>query len=229
MNRVKGSGDTTTQVDRATQRGLTDARTARVTPYVFLGVATALLVVPTVWDLSQGEIDGVEAAKRLIPGGSAVFSGIVADRALNKWKGGLLRGTLRGNVMMACVVLMVDTSWRVYEHGGISTALQSPEFVINLGGGISATGLALAGGYAGAKVGGAIGAFFGPEGVPIGVIIGSVVVGSAAGVAGYAGGSQGTRWALETFRPELLYKQEDAYSQNLRKDIEDSITRLQTI
>lgn len=35
-------------------------------------------------------------------------------------------------MIVACAVLIVDTSWQVYEYGGFAYALKSPEFIINL-------------------------------------------------------------------------------------------------
>lgn len=237
MNRVKEIGASATQIDKATRQAIAEARVIRVAPYVFVGVATTLLVAPTALDWYQGEISGQEAAYRLTKGGSMGVSAIAADQALKKWKGGLLRGTVRGNVIVACVVLIADTSWHIYEYGGVSNALQNPEFVIHLGGSVSATTCGFAGGYVGmiggAKVGGAIGAFFGGAGAPVGAAIGGgvggLVVGSASGIAGYFGGSQGTRWVMETFCPEKLYEQERAYVQHVRDGIDSLIVSLQTM
>lgn len=236
MNRVKGLGATSTKVDNDFRQAITESRVVRVAPYVFVGVAATLLAAPTAWDWYKGEIDGSEAAYQLGKGGSTVLSAITADQALKKWNGGLLRGTLRGNLITACVLLIVDTSWQAHEYGGVGTASQNPEFIINLGGNMSAAALGFAGGYVGmvcgAKAGGAIGTFFGPQGVPIGGSIGGVggglVVGSAAGFAGYVGGEKGTRAAMETYFPEKIFVQERAYVDDVRRGIEDSIAKLQT-
>lgn len=227
--RVKGIGATSTQIDRATRQAITEARVVRVAPYVFVGVATTLMTAPTVMDWYKGDIDGQEALYRLAKSGSTIGSTVVADQALKNWRGGLLRGTLRGNVLTACVVLMVDTSWRIYECGGVGNALQDPEFIISMGGNVSATGLAIAGGYVGMKTGAAIGGLVGPKGATIGGATGGLAVGTAAGVAGYFGGAKGTRWALEKFSPEKLYAQERAYVGEVRKGIEDSIAELQSM
>ncbi len=237
MNRVKGIGATSTQIDHATRQAIAEARLVRVAPYVFVGVAATLLIAPTMWDYYQGDIDSNEAVYRLITGGSGVASGIVADQALKKWKGGLLRGTIRGNVITTFIVLVVDTSWQVYEYGGFHTAIQSPDFISNFVGSLSAASCWLAGAgvgaIGGAKAGGAIGAFFGPEGVPIGASIGGsvggLVVGSAAAAAGYFGGSKGARWVMETYCPEKLYDQERGFIKNLRDGIDESIRNMQTI
>lgn len=234
MTRVKELGSTSTQVDKTTRQAISEARVVRVAPYVFVGVATTLLAAPTVWDWYKGEIDGKKATYTLVKGSSTLLSGIITDQALKQWQGGIIRGSLRGNLITACAILMADTSWQMYEYGGIGTAMQNPEFKINLGSNISATSLGIAGAYVGAisgvKAGGAIGAFFGnaPMGAAIGGMGGGLVVGSVAGIAGYVGGSKGTRWALEKYSPEKLYVQERVYVSDIYYEIENSIAKLQT-
>lgn len=229
INRVKGLAATSTQIDKATRQAISEAQVVRVAPYVFLGVASTFLVAPAAWDYYTGAIDENEAVYRLAKGGSSILAGIAVDQSLKQLKGGLLRGSMRGNLVTACAVLLTDTSWQVYETGGVGTALHNPEFIINLGGNVSATALGLAGGYVGAKTGAAIGSCFGPKGALAGGMGGGLVVGSAAGFAGYVGGSKGTKWAMETFTPEKLYIQERAYVNEVSKDIEKSISELQTM
>lgn len=237
MNRVKGIGATSAQVDSATRQAIAEARVVRAAPYVFLGVAATLLAAPTALDWLQGEIDGSEAAYRLTKRGSALLSAVATDQALKHWRGGVLRGTMRGNAIIACVVLIVDTSWQAYEYGGIDLALADPEFVIHLGGSMSATACGLAGGYVGmiggGKAGSAIGVLFGPLGVLVGTLTGSIVggvaVGSAAGMAGYLGGAEATRWVMETLCSERLYEQEQAYIQEVRNAIEERLNTLQAM
>jgi hypothetical protein len=234
MNRVVGIGRTSAQIDAATRQAITEARVVRVAPYVFLGVSTTVLVVPTAWEWYQGRIDGAQAAHGLVQGGTVVLAGVGADQALKYWKGGLLRGTLRGNAITASVVLMADTAWQVYQHGSLADTFQDPVFLVHLGGSISATGLAMAGGYAGAlvgtKVGAVVGGFSGPQGAAIGAaagaFVGGVAGGTAAGAAGYYGGAKGTYWAMETFCPELLYEQEHLYIMNVQEDIRRSLQML---
>ncbi|MDZ4211224.1 MAG: hypothetical protein U1C59_05880, partial [Methylotenera sp.] len=221
-NRVKGLGATYAKIYRDTQQARSESLIVKNTPYVFLGVASTFLVAPAVWDYYTGEIDENEAAYRLAKGGSSLLAGITADQALKQWKGGLLRGSMRGNLVTACAVLLADTSWQVYEAGGVGTALQDPEFIINLGGGVSAATLGLAGVIIGAKVGGAIGSI-------AGAAVGGVGGGLLGGGAGYVVGTQGTRLVMETFTPEKLFVQESAYVDEVYRGIENSITKLQTI
>ena len=240
MNRVKGIGATATQIDKATQKAITEARILRVTPYAFMGVISALIVVPTGVDWYQGNIETPEALARLGRGGSAVLSGAIADQALKRWKGGLLRGTGRGNAIVACVVLIVDTSWQATQRGGIGSAVHSPDFLIDLGGGVTASGCALLGTHWGAKGGAVIALAAGQAGpqagvpeevvtVPIGAAIGGFAGGVFGGCVGYFGGAEGTRWFMVTFCPEKLYEQERLHVENIREDITQRIAVLQRI
>lgn len=237
LNRVKRIGATSVEIDQATRQAIAEARVVRVAPYVFLGAATALIVAPTAWEWYQGQIESSEAAYRFARGGSTILAAATTDIALSQWRDGLLRGTLQGNIIVSCVIIMVDASWQAYEYGGLENAIEDPDFLIHLGGSITAAACGLAGGYAGmvcgAKAGGAIGSFFGPGGVPIGASLGGglggLVFGSAAGMAGYWGGTEGTRWVIENFYPEKLHEEERRLVQNVQKEIQSSIADLQNM
>ena len=228
-NRVKGLGATYAKIYGDTQQARSEALMVKNTPYVFLGVASTFLFAPAAWDYYTGKIDENVAAYRLAKGGSSLLAGIAADQALKQWKGGLLRGSTRGNVITALSVLIVDTSWRVHEYGGLGAAWEDSEFRINLGGNVSAATLGFAGMVCGAKTGAALGAFMGPKAALAGGSVGGLVGGSAAGFAGYVGGSKGTRWAMETFTPEKLFVRERTYVNEVSKGIEKSILELQTM
>ena len=235
LNRVKRIGATSAEIDKATRQAIAEARVVRVAPYVLLGAAAALIVAPTAWDWYRGEIESSEAAYRFTRAGSTFLSAAATDIALKHWRGGLLRGTVRGSIIISCVVIMVDASWQAYEYGGFGNVVENPDFLIHLGGSISAAACGLAGGYVGmiggAKAGGVIGSFFGPGGVPIGASLGGglggLVFGSAAGMAGYWGGAQGTRWVIETFYPEKVHEEERRFVRDVQKEIQSSITALQ--
>ena len=240
MNRVKGVGATSVQIDRATRQAINEARILRVTPYAFMGVMSALIIVPTGVDWHQGNIETPEAFARLGRGASGVLSGVVADQTLRRWKGGLLRGTTRGNAIVACVVLLVDTSWQATQHGGIGNAFRNPDFLIDLGGGIGATGCALLGTDWGVKGGAVIALAAGQAGpqaaapeevvtVPIGAVIGGLVGGVFGGCVGYFGGAEGTRWFMANFCPEKLYEQERVHIENVREGIAQRISALKKI
>jgi hypothetical protein len=226
MNRVRGIGATSKEIDRATRSAIKEARFVRVAPYMLLGVATVLTVGPTAWDWYQGKIPCDKAVHQLTKSGTIILAGVAADQALVRFKDGLYRGSLKGNVIVASVVLLLDTSWCVYEHGGVSTAAQDPEFWVEFWGSLSATALGLAGGTYGAIGGAALFSETGP-GAIVASIVGGVVVGGACAIVGYFGGSEGTRWAISHFCPEVFHKQEAVFAQNVAKDIQDRILTLQ--
>lgn len=225
MNRVKGIGATSAQVDSATRQAITEARFIRVAPYVFLGVAAVMTVGPTAAEWYRGDISVSEAAHRFGKGGSALLTGFAVDKALVLYRGGILRGTLRGNVLTAAAVLFVDTGWQIYERGGIYEAIQDPELLMRFGGDIGATTCALVGGSIGAQGGAAVGSSAGgPLGSMIGGIAGGIIGGAASGLAGYYGGSTATRYFLKKFAPDVLYEEENRYVkmvlENISRDIE---------
>ena len=226
MNRVRGIGATSKEIDRVTRSAIKEARYVRVAPYMLLGVATVLTIGPTAWDWYQGEISGDKAVYQLTKSGTVILAGVAADQALAHFKDGLYRGSLKGNVIVASVVLLVDTSWRVYEHGGVATATQDPQFWIEFSGSLSATALGLAGGTYGAIGGAALFSESGP-GAIVGGIVGGIVVGGVCGTVGYFGGSEGTRWAINHFCPEVFHKQEVAFAQNVAQDLQNRILKAQ--
>ena len=229
LNRVLGIGATSRQIDSATRQAFAESRVIRVAPYIFLGVASTLMVAPTVWDWSQGEIDSEVAATRLTRVGSPILAGVGADLALKQWRGGLLRGTIKGNVIMGCVVMMAETGWQVYEHGGLEPAVHNADFIINFGGNISATAFGLAGGYAAAEVGAAAGSGFGPAGSLVGAGAFGLIGGAGGAAVGFWGGSRTTRLVMEKWFPEMLFQQEREQISYVRQGLADSISRLQNI
>jgi len=227
MNRVKPIGATSAQIDSATRQALREARFIRIAPYVFLGIAAIMTVGPAALEWYRGEISNTEALYKIGKGGSTLVVGVVADRALVIYRGGILRGTLRGNVLTAVAVLLVDTSWQVYEHGGVSNAIHNPDFLIRCGGGVGATTCALIGGTLGAEGGTVVGTSVGgPLGGMIGGIVGGIIVGTGSGMIGYFGGQEGTKWVLRKFAPEKLYEQEnraiEAVLETITQNIEEA-------
>lgn len=234
-NRVKPIGATAGQIDSATRQAIAEAKLIRVTPYVSLGVASVLALAPTAVAWHDGDISSDNALYFAGKSGSLIGAGVLADQSLQLFKGGLLRGTLRGNALVAVVVLAADTSWSIYEYGGINAAVGNPDFVMHFTGGVSATGCGLVGCYAGGVVGGswggAIGAFAGPEGIPVGAFVGAtvggIVVGGGCGLAGYFGGHEATRWVLKEFAPSYLFQQEGVMTQEVITGLDAKIQNLQ--
>jgi hypothetical protein len=235
--RVKGIGATSTEVENSTWQAIAEARVARVAPYVLLGVSAILLMAPAVCQWYRGEITGRQALGRVAKGGSSMLAAGLADQALKHWRKGLLRGTTRGNVIVAGAALLVDTCWQINEHGGVGNAMKSPDFVISFGGRVSATGLALAGGTGGATLGGklgfVVGAMFGPAGAPlggfIGATVGGLIGGTVSGMAGFFLGSKGLRGIMAKYFPEFLFQQERRWIEERKQEIAAGLLRLQTL
>ncbi|MGO9530954.1 MAG: hypothetical protein ACLP3B_07210 [Syntrophobacteraceae bacterium] len=230
MNRVKGMGVSSTAIASGPQKAAREARFIRAAPYVFLGVAAILTIGPTAWEWYRGDIATTEAVSKLGKGGSTLLTGVVTDRALAYYRGGILRGTMRGNVLTAAAVLLVDTGWQVYESGGFNNAVQNPDFLMRFGGDVGATTCGLIGGTLGAEGGAAVGTSVGgPLGGTIGGIAGGIIVGTGSGMVGYWGGHEGTRWVLKKFAPEMLYEEENRYIKVVLKNIQKEIAEADTI
>ncbi|MDR3557426.1 MAG: hypothetical protein P4L55_21935 [Syntrophobacteraceae bacterium] len=223
MNRVQPIGATSAQIDSATRQALREARFTRAAPYVFLGAAAMLTIGPIAWEWYTGDINTSGAAAKVARGGATLLPGIVVDRALVYYRGGILRGTMGGNALTAAVMLVTDTAWQVYEFGGFDNAVQNPDFIMRFGGDVGATTLGLLGGTLGAEGGAAVGSFAGPVGTTIGGVLGGIIAGTGSGVIGYWGGHEGTRWMLKEFAPNVLYEEENRYIEVVLNNIEKDI------
>lgn len=240
-NRVKPIGATAKQIDAATRQAIAEAKLIRVAPYISLGVVSVLALAPTVLAWYEEEMSTDNALYYAGKSGSLVMTGIVADQALRHLKGGILRGTMRGNVLVAALVLAADTSWSIYEYGGVSNAVANPEFLMHFCGGIGSTGCALIGGYVGATIGGTWGAAIGgassgplavlgaPVGGFVGGLVGGIVVGGGCGIAGYVAGQQASRLVMKTFAPDYLFQEETKMAQELITRIDSSIENYKRI
>jgi hypothetical protein len=163
--------------------------------YVSLGAGAALMLGQIGWEYSQGLISRDQATYRAVKYSSLIGLGAGADVGIKLVKQRAWRGTLKGNVFVGAAVLVVDTSWSLYEHGGLAGALRQPDFYEHLGGSISGLSLGIA---ATASVG-ACTSEFGPWiAVPSGIAAGTVV-----GVAAYMGGRATTSWLVRVIWPDL--------------------------
>ncbi len=223
VRRIKAIGYSYQEIDKRTRDAIAEARYARVAPYVLLGTAITLSAGPTIIDWYRDDISDTKAMYKLAQSGSLFGSGVFIDQGLKKYKGGILRGTMRGNIITMTVFFITDTGWEIYEHGGVSNAVNKPIFLINTGGNISAVACGGVGAAYGAKAGAALGSAVPGKGTVIGVVAGGLVGGIAGGYACYYGGSKGTHWALEKFAPQLLYQDERQHIAEVQSNIENSI------
>lgn len=200
-------------------RVLLREQTAR---YVSVGAAAALALGPALADyIEDGELSaaGARQAARTV---SLFGSAAGTNYALGKYRNGALRGTLRGNVITGAVMVMVDTSFAIYDYGG-AAAFSRPEFYEQLGGGISGTAMGLAVGIpVGAQVT-AYTAYTGPWAPVIGGAAG-IVTGGVAGLVGHIGGRSGTRFVMQLAMPDLYARQSLQSVREARETISRQIT-----
>lgn len=234
--RVLGIGATSKQIDHATRQAISEARITRSAPYGFLATISAVQLAPIVMDFYRGDIDGTTAMRGLAHDGTVAGSAYLTDAALKKVKGGLYRGTTRGNIITASVVLITQTTWNAQQYGGFNEAFNNPDFILDLSGDAAGTILAgvgvVAGGTIGLTVGGLIGEAIGVT-AEVGKTVGQTVGAVAGGWLGYQGGSIGGRktalWAIETFQPELLQEKEKEFILAVKNDVKASLTELQRL
>jgi hypothetical protein len=204
--RVKPIGATTQEVvasnKQASQYIAAEARAA----YVSLAAGLALSLGQIGWDYAHGTLSSDQAAYRATKSLSLIGTGIAADSTLLIVKQGVLRGTLQGNVLVGAAVLLVETSWNVYEHGG-TAALRHPEFYEQLGGSVSAIGIGGVAAFYSGVAATAAASELGPAAPVVGGIS-AVVVGTGAGIVAYIGGRSATSWLVRAFWPELYQQYE---------------------
>jgi len=102
--------------------------------------------------------------------------------------------------------LLVETSWNVYEHGGIA-AFRHPEFYEQLGGSVSAIGIGGVAGFYSGVAATAAASELGPFAPLVGAATG-FVVGTSVGIVAYIGGRSATGWLIRTISPELYQQYE---------------------
>jgi len=172
--------------------------------YLSLGAGLALSFGQIGWDSAHGTVSTDQAAYRSMKAATLIGAGLTVDSTLLLAQQGALRGTLQGNLIVGAVVLIVDTSWTIYEYGGRG-AFYHADFYEHLGGSISSVAV---GGAAGLYVLGpatAAAAEFGPAAPVIGTGV-SLMVGTGVGIVAYVGGRSATSWFVRTLWPEL-YRQ----------------------
>ena len=197
--RVQPLGSTSKEIVGNTKEAFQSSSAESRAVYVSLAAGVALSLGQIGWDYAHGTISADQAAYRTTKAVTLIGTGIAADSALRLVQQGAMRGTLRGNLIVGAVVLVVDTSWNVYEHGGMA-AVRHPEFYEQLGGSVSALGIGgVAAIYAGAATSG-----LGPwVAVPVGFF-----AGAATGTVAYVGGRSATSWLVQSVWPELYQQYE---------------------
>ena len=220
LSRVTPLGYTSADLDSLQKRAGKAALRERNASYVSLGAATAMAFGPEAWEaLQSGSVTSM-SAMRMMHAGSVIATERAATYALKKYGTSILSGSLRGNLVTGTAILLTDTAFSVYEHGG-ERAFRSQGFYTNLGGSISAFVL---GTRVGIHVAGMVTAY--TRHLLAGTVTG-LLAGGAIGTAGYVGGKTATRKILETLRPEFIQETESREIKDASDRIQSSITQLQ--
>ncbi len=217
--RVQPMGVTSHDVVISTKEASQYAAAEQNAAYVSLAAGVALSLGQIGWDYAHGSISSDQAAYRSTKALTLIGTGVAADRILLLVKDGALRGTLKGNMIVGGVVLLVETSWNVYEHGGMA-AFRHPEFYEQLGGSVSAVTIGGVACFYSGLAATAAASELGPAAPVVGAATG-FVVGTGVGIVAYVGGRTATGWLIRTVSPEL-YQQ---YEQQQITAAKDGIAR----
>lgn len=225
--RVQPMGVTSSEVVASTREAFLSASAEKNSSYVSLAAGVALSLGQIGWDYANGALSADQAAYRTTKALTLIGTGVVADSMLSKIRDGSFRGTLRGNLIVGGVVLLVETSWNIYEHGGM-VAFRRPDFYEQLGGSVSAIGLGGAAGLYSGLVATGVASETGPFAPVIGTATG-FVVGTGVGIIAYVGGRSATSWLVRGFFPELYQLQEQQQITAVRQGIIKRISDVQSV
>ena len=130
----------------------------------------------------------------------------------------------RGVAGVGLALVVLDTSWSVYSHGGVSAALHSPYFYTRLAGNVGGMALGL---WVGTEVAGYVTASAAPVAGGWAPVVGGTagfIAGALAAAGGYIGGESVARTVVEVVNPEALRTAETNAIQTQRDDIERRLT-----
>lgn len=193
---------------------------AETVTYVSLGAAAGLGIAPILWSYANGEAsEGAtlyQSAKTL----SLINTGVAANRALESYKDGALKGSLKGNVIIGAAIFATETMYLLYEHGG-TKAFNNAEFLEEMGGSISSLTLSLI-------VGGNVALWTTPFGMPAQITC-TVLAATITGASGYIAGKRLSHEILNEFAPEIARKAEKELIQNAKNTLQNSENKLKQI
>ncbi len=217
FGRVKPIGASSAEILSATRSAPQQARLERYGGYTSLGAAIALSIGPTVWDAANGSIRANTAMYQATRSLSILGIGRGTEFSIGAMGRGALRGTTRGNVIVASAKIAAEVAWLIYEHGGTKGVYQ-PELYDQVGGDVGTVTLGIWGFKAGT--------FFASGTGPWAPVIGTGVA-IATGTVGYLGGRAVTHTAIEVFAPELLRQQEKKRIEIVKDGVAQSISKAQ--
>lgn len=193
------AGDMSEKIARTVKQTAQTVIREESAAYVPFGAAVALSVGPTVLGWASGDIPANIAAYQTTRSISLLGVGIGSELFLQRLYAGAIRGTTNSNLLSATAVLLTETIWLVHEHGW-QRAFHRAEFYEQLGGGVSATSVGIAGGTYATAI-----AF---ETGPIAAPLIGASVGIVAGTVAYFGGKSTTRNLLSVLAPQLIHEEE---------------------
>lgn len=217
--RLRPIGASSREIDRVTREAAIHITRERYASYVAMGAGFAIAFGPTLLDVARGKTTVNVAAYNLAKGASIAGAGYGADRLLKSFRGGALRGTANGTVVIGAAIALAQTTWLLYEYGW-SRAFYSPDFYEEMVGGISSLTLALSAAYAATGIAMDAGVW-GPFIV--------AVAGTAGGLAGYYGGRRATRMILELVAPDMLRQRERERFQSVATRLQEYIAATQQL
>ncbi len=206
-----------TRFDRATRVALRE----RDATYVSLGAASVIAFGPEILEILQAGSATDMSAMRMMHAGSVIAAERATFSVLGKYKTGALRGGLKGNMITGSAILLTDTAFSVYEHGG-KRAFGSQSFYTNLGGSIGALAIGMGVGVPVTEV-----VTVATGGNVIAGVVTGLLVGGTAALAGQIGGQAVTQSGLEMLRPEFIRNNEEREINNALGHIQNSIAQLQ--
>ena len=125
----------------------------------------------------------------------------------------------RGVAGVGLALVVLDTSWSVYSHGGLSAALHSPYFYTRLAGNVGGMALGL---WVGTEVAGYVTASAVPMAGGWAPVVGGtagLIAGALAGIGGSVGGESAARTVVEVVNPEAFRAAERKAIESARGDI----------
>lgn len=226
--RVKGLGFTSTELDGSLSRAARYLLRERNAPYVSLGAAIGLAFIPELSSYIQNGTWTSSAASNVTRAAALIATERAATYAIKQAGARHLLGQIKGNAMISVAVLVLDTGFSIYEHGG-TAAFRDPRFYTRLGGTTLATGLFFAVDIP-VTAGTTELCYLYPPAAPFALLIGKgvgLVTASLASTAGYFGGEAATKSMLERINPDFLRDADNARIATVKEILDLRIRHIQ--
>lgn len=225
--RVQPMGVHSQEVVTGTKQSYQIAAVENRMVYASLAAGVALSLGQIGWNYAHGSLSADQAGYHTTKAITLIGAGVTADVTLALVSEGAIRGTLRGNLIVGAAVLLVETSWNIYEQGGVA-AFRHPEFYEQLGGSISAIGIGGAAGFYSGLATTAAASETGPAAPFIGGAVG-FIVGTGVGIIAYVGGRTSTRWLIINVWPEWYQQSIQQQINAARESIAQKISLAQAL